>query len=107
MVSDDHLGVRAPEPAFNDGTACADREIRWDYSSGSERKLKPFRTEACLMEGAGPFIGLTGTLAEGLRSAPAIRDSNSRSIDPAIRIPTEHYSEIQLLELPGFLRLKL
>ena len=70
-------------------------------------KLKPLSTKSRAMEGAGPFICFTGTLAEGLRSAPAISRSNSRAVNPAIRIPTEHHSKVQFPELAGFLRLEL
>ena len=73
----------------------------------SDRELKPLRTEACTMEGAGTFIRLTRSLADRLRSAPAIRHSDSRAVDPAIRITTEHHSEVQLPEQARFLRLEL
>jgi hypothetical protein len=42
-----------------------------------------------------------------LWAAPAICDSNSRAVNPAIRIPTEHHPEVQLPELAGLFSLEL
>ena len=106
-VQNRRLGVRTLGSDLTVSTACADREIRWSDSSGSAGKLMPLPAETCAMEGAGPFIGLTGPLAEGLRSAPAICHSNSRAVYPAIRVSAEHDSEVELPELAGFLSLVL
>ncbi len=59
------------------------------------------------MEWTGTFISLTCTFAEWSRSAPPIRDSNSRPVGASVQITSEHQAKVQLPQLARFLPLEL